>query len=710
MLSRTVVLCTLLIAAPLSAQQAPACTPGRTALVLSGGGAKGFAHIGVIKALDAAGIRPDVVVGTSIGAVVGALYASGLSGATIDSIARTLPLSDLVRPGTPSGPRVWGSLHPLILWEAGEGGFALQGGAAQRGEINGLLNDLLLRSNLIAGGNFDRLPIPLRVVATDMRDRSAVVLATGDLAQSVRASVAIPLVFAPVGIGDRTLGDGGLSANIPIAAARANGATRLLVSDVTERPADSLNLNSPLVVADRLLNWLFRQPADSLAPGDLYLRTPVDGFRSLDFSRKSIDSLMYLGERTATTGIAQWECRPPMQQARALAVAPVLPTTVTRILDGSGDPEGLWLMTQALDFASGRTLELRALQRRLQALTEREVFRELWLTPTANGDSVAFRPTLVRQPRRVAGLGLAYDTELGGRVWAGIVDRRLSLIHGEGSAVVGLGRFRREANVTLRRPTILGLPTYSPAVSVRGSGEELRRFASDGLELAAADYRDLTLSAGLERNIGRDIRLSLGGEWRTWRANDLRSDIRGTGTAYGPRLTAEKFTSSRERLAALSVAWTTGYSVGTLEMSFRGAFGPIRLEQRIRAGVGEKLPAGLTFPLGGEDGFPGLHLGERRGDREAFTSVSLSRRVIGPLRVRVTGAYGRTAFANPSDAPPSIRLLQPIVIGGLFGRGGWLLGGRVGVGSDTPIGPVRVEYGWNDAGREALYLRAGRWF
>ncbi|MES2123446.1 MAG: patatin-like phospholipase family protein [Gemmatimonadota bacterium] len=709
MLTRTLALAIALIGAPLSAQQAPACTPGRTALVLSGGGAKGFAHIGVIKALDAAGVRPDLVVGTSMGAVIGALYASGLSGITLDSIARTLPLRELVRPGAPSGPRIWGSLHPLILWEAGEGGFALQGGAAQRGEINGLLNDVLLRSNLMAGGNFDRLPIPLRVIATDMRDRSVVVLADGDLSQAVRASVAIPLVFAPIEVGNRTLGDGGLSANIPVAAARENGAIHLLVSDVTERPADSLNLTSPLVVADRLLNWLFRQPADSLSPGDLYLRTPVDGFRALDFSRKAIDSLIQLGEATATRQIAEWSCRPPEQPAHASGTPSALPSIVTGVLDGSGDPEGIRLTTQALDLASGRALELRALQRRLRALTEREVFRELWLTPLVTGDSVVFRPSLVRQPRRVAGLGLAYDTELGGRVWGGIVDRRLALIHSEGSGVLSLGRFRREASLTLRRPTILGLPTYSPAVSVRGSGEELRRFAADGLELAAADYRDLTFTAGLERNIGREIRLSLDGEWRTWRATDLRSNARGTGTAYGPRLTAEKLTASRERLAALSVAWTTGYSVGSLEMNLGGAFGPIRLEQRIRVGVGEKLPAGLTFPLGGDEGFPGLHLGERRGDREAFTSISLSRRVIGPLRVRVTGAYGRTAFANPADAPPGIAL-QPIVIGGLFGRGGWLLGGRVGVGSDTPIGPVRAEYGWNDAGREALYLRVGRWF
>lgn len=696
--------------APLGAQQpaaAAACAPARTALVLSGGGAKGFAHIGVLKALDAAGIRPDLIVGTSMGAVIGALRASGLAGRTIDSLARALPLSDLFRSPEPIGPSAWGTRLPLVLWEEGERGFAMQSAALRQADVNGLLNAGMARGNLLARGDFDRLPIPLRVVATDLRDRSVAVLRDGDLAQAVRASIAIPLVFAPERIGDRTLADGGLSANIPVAVARASGATRVLVSDVTEHPSDTLNLESPLVVADRLLNWLFRQPPDSLARDDLFIRSPVDGFRSLDFSRAAIDSLIVLGERSAARQIASWSCRPA-----GVAPAPTDPPLPTRVAGVDGertDPDGTRLLRQALDLHPGRPIELRPLQQRLLALSERDVFREVWLTPEGSGDSVRFRPTIRRQPRRAAGIGLAYDTELGGRVWGGLLDRRLAVLHAEGSAVLVLGRFHRSAEATIRRTTLLGLPDYSPVASLVANSDNLRRFDAHGVELEAADSRDVSAFGGVERNVGRAFHVRVGGELRSWREGSLLTDRVGTTSSAGVRLSVEKLSRTRERLALLRGTWNTRYWLAALDLRLRGTVAGVRWEHQLRLGAGTGLPAALTFPLGGDEGFPGLHIGERRGDREAFTSLAVSHRVAGPLRIRAAAAFGRTSLSGARETLPLLAS-QPAGSDGIFGRGGWIAGARVGVGSDTPLGPVRIEYGWNDAHRDALYLRVGRWF
>src|SRR6476661_8813214 len=314
----------------LHAQQ---CQAPRTALVLSGGGAKGLAHIGVLRVLDSLGVRPDLVVGTSMGAVVGALYASGYSGRELDSLARVAPLAALFRTYQPLAPRSLGILQPLVVWEEGARGFAVQSASVVEAEANALVNAAMLRGNLLARGDFDSLPIPFRAVATDLSNRQTVMLRGGDLAQAVRASAAVPLLFAPERRAGRFLADGGLSANIPVAVARAEGAGRVIVVDATEHPRDSVEIYTPLLVADRLVQFLFQQSADSLGPGDLFIRPDVDGFASLNFSRGSIDRLLDRGLRAANAVVPPAECR-----SRAWdRPPPTLPTRLIGVGFGGAD-------------------------------------------------------------------------------------------------------------------------------------------------------------------------------------------------------------------------------------------------------------------------------------------------------------------------------------------------------------------------------------
>lgn len=677
---------TWLSASPeLRAQQ---CHAPRTALVLSGGGAKGIAHIGVLRVLDSLGIRPDLVVGTSMGAVVGALYASGYTGRELDSLARGAPLAALFRTYQPLAPRSLGILQPLVVWEQGARGFAVQSASVVEAEANALLNAAMLRGNLLARGDFDSLPIPFRAVATDLAHREVVVLRSGDLAQAVRASAAVPLLFAPERRAGRFLADGGLSANIPVAVARAEGADRVIVVDATEHPRDSVEVYTPLLVADRLVQFLFQQNADSLGPGDLFIRPDVDGFASLNFSRGSIDRLLDRGLRAADSVVRPTECRSPASSRPS----PALPTRLTGVGFGGADLSERLALSRLLGFDPGKlrdTLDYGLLLRRVRTLAAAsEAYESVWLGPTGAGDSV--RLDLAPRPsaRRVAGLGLAYDNELGGRMWAGVVDRRFLGRALEGSGALFLGELRRELLVGLRRNYQVGRQLFRPTIEIRLAHEDIRRFDGDGDEIGQAVIREAIGFAGIERSLGTGWDLGIGAEGRTW-DEPHRSDRSTIGAVA--RLTGA--TRQRGRVLWAETQWTGMYQRVAFEGTLAARLGVVRLTPRLRLGWGDGLPLQLGFPLGGDDGFPGYHLGERRGDREAMTSLLFTVPVRGPLLARLEIAAGGTDARSAR-----------------FTGGGWTTGARIGLGAETPVGPVRFEYGVALRGRGALFVRLGRWF
>ncbi|MGH9894981.1 MAG: hypothetical protein ACREA0_23975, partial [bacterium] len=139
--------------------------------------------------------------------------------------------------------------------------------------------------------------------------------------------------------------------------------------------------------------------------------------------------------------------------------------------------------------------------------------------------------------------------------------------------------------------------------------------------------------------------------------------------------------------------WTALYQRAALDGEALVKAGALRFRPRIQIGWGERLPLQSTFPLGGDDGFPGLHLGELRGDREVLLGVLVTYPLRGPFVGRVELATGRTALGGP-----------------LLGSDRWMAGVRAGIGAETPVGPVRLEYGVANGGRGAVFVRLGRWF
>jgi NTE family protein len=670
----------LAAAGPLPAQD---CRPPRTALVLSGGGAKGIAHIGVLAALDSLGIRPDLVVGSSMGAAVGALYASGYSGRELDSLVRMVPLGQLFRAYRPRAPRSLGVLRPLVTWEQGDRRFNLQSASIVESEVNSLLNVAMLRGNLIARGDFDSLPIPFRAVATDLATGKAVVIGSGDLAQAVRSSVAIPLVFSPELRDGQFLADGGLSANIPVAVARGEGAERVIVSDATEHPAETLDGYSPINVADRLIEFLFQQPAESLHAADVLVRPDVEGFSSLNFSPRRVIRLLANGRAAADSSLGVLEC------PGSTAPGPVrsLPRRITGFTARGANHSERLALERMLGFGLEDTLNADLLRSRVRGLGESDAYNSVWLGPRGTGDSVGFDLSLRRAARRVVAIGVSYDNELGGRMWVGAVDRRVLGVALEGSVALVLNGFRKEVHAGFRRKFQIVRQVVDPTLTLRLATEDIRSFDGAGDELAELETREALGFAGVERALAHGWEVALGLRGHVW-SEPARDDLSTLGIAAR----ATRVSRTRGRVVSVDGVWTGVYHLARVEAELPQQFGVVRFTPRVMLGWGDGLPIQLAFPLGGDDGFPGLHIGERRGDREAMAGLMFTAPLKGPLLGRVEFAAGRTATG-----------------GSLLGDDAWVGGIRAGIGADTPVGPVRLEYGYSTEERGAVFVRLGDW-
>jgi NTE family protein len=260
----------------------------RIAVALSGGGAKGLAHIGVLRALEEQGITPAVVTGTSMGALVGGLYAIGYSPAELDSIVRRLDWRALFQ-DLPDGRfiglerRVLGD-RTLVDLQLGRRGLELPGGAIRGQRISELLDRLTWPAQTVR--DFRALPRPFAAVATDVATGEAVVLDGGTLSDALRASMSIPSVFAPVRAGGRLLIDGGIARNLPAQEARALGATVVICSDVSAPLAPASEVRSLVDVLSQSLTF---QISASVAAQrrfcDVYIRPDITGLGGADFGR-----------------------------------------------------------------------------------------------------------------------------------------------------------------------------------------------------------------------------------------------------------------------------------------------------------------------------------------------------------------------------------------------------------------------------------------
>ncbi len=286
----------LLLAALLSACAAPSPAPSipppaplpkpplKIALALGGGAARGFAHIGVIKALEAQGIVPDMVVGTSAGSVVGALYASGMSGFELQNLALTM------------------QENMLADWTLPNRG-VLKGEALQD-FINQKVKNLSIQ----------KMPKPLGVVATDLQSGEKVLFRRGDTGMAVRASSAVPGVFQPVEISGRDYVDGGLTSPVPAQVARSMGADFVIAVDISSVSRRGKLSGTLDVLLQTFAIMGHTISSHELEDADVVIRPQTGAVSSTDFEDRHLAILE--GEKAAAAAMPELKARLARARAR----------------------------------------------------------------------------------------------------------------------------------------------------------------------------------------------------------------------------------------------------------------------------------------------------------------------------------------------------------------------------------------------------------
>lgn len=240
-------------AVPEAATRAP-----RLGLALGGGAARGFAHVGVIQVLEQNGIRPDLVVGTSAGSMVAAMYASGKTAAELEATALSMEEATLTDWSLP-----------------------IMGRGMLRGEA---LTRYVRQA--VGGKLLENMSIPLGVLATDLATGQGVLFRRGDAAQAVRASSAVPGVFSPVHITGRDYVDGGLVAPVPVRYARDMGAEVVLAVDISSAPEGNAAVGNVQVLLQTFAIMGQSINRHELAGADVVLRPALVGVGSADFSAR----------------------------------------------------------------------------------------------------------------------------------------------------------------------------------------------------------------------------------------------------------------------------------------------------------------------------------------------------------------------------------------------------------------------------------------
>jgi predicted acylesterase/phospholipase RssA len=667
---------------------------GEEAVVLSGGGSLGIAHAGALLGIERRGHDPDIVLGTSMGAVVGALYAAGYSPDSIWSLMRHEDWRGMFTPIPIAFGPTRALRYPAIHLQRADGEFMARG-LVSDWRINRDLTHQLFAASVRARGNFDRLPRRYRSVAADLETGELVPIGSGDLARAARASMASPGFFPPIEWNGRILTDGGINDYLPVDEARGMGADDVIAVDAL-MPLPRIPSLGAVHVADRSLRLMVVRSRAGKSRPDVLVRPDLDP--ELTGFNFPVDPTPILrGGLTA----ALRDVAPRASEDTRPRGAAAEPRSLGRLrVQAPGSPLGPFVDRAFRAFA-GAPYEPRRILDRVDRLYATGCFDGVW--PSVEDSTSTDAPAWIvraESERRLSLVGSAgYDNDRGGRSWGALRGFAGGLstpvqweLEGSANGVDRAGAF------SLRIPTLGNPPT---AWSAGGQIGESR--------IPFLTPRNAHEDAEVRRAGGW-----LGAEWlriqpamegtAVFRGEHVSSDIGPDGSSFGPFVRIGFVPPLIEEVGVTPSAegelrfGDVRYQRARLKGSLRGRRG--RFAAAVLGDVeaaGGHPPRDAAPALGNESLIPSLRWGEHRGKARAVSGVDL-------------------AYSFPLQATVRVRLRGGVVADemredGTFGKETtWLGGAGLTALRWTPLGRLEAGCEAGTLGERRIVVRLGEDF
>jgi len=710
--------------------RAPAAARPKIGLALSGGGARGAAHIGVLKVLEELRVPVDCVTGTSMGAVVGGSFAAGTTPADMEQIVTQTDWGGVF---TDRPPR--SEISPRLKQDDYKGLFAPEFGVhgssivVQKGIVSGVNIESFLRYLTQQSGriaDFRKLPVPFRATATDIETGESVVLDHGSLARAMRASMAIPGAVAPVEIDGRLLVDGGIANNLPIDVARNICGEVIIAVNISTPPLERDEITSALSIVGQLINFLGKERVDkqlaSLGKRDVLIQPELGDISSGSFERMA--EAVRIGEAAARSQADELRRYSlPKAEYEALRERQIVARTDTlgRIDDirfEGVERTNSAVLSQLMEIHPGNEITEAALLRDLRRIYGRGDF-----------DSVDYRieegpgtrALIIRVHEKETGpnylrFGLSLATEgKGDSYFNALVSYRSTWVNRFGAewkveTQVGQNSYLfTEFYQPLTRYGYFFVAPYAQA------GQSYTGVYSGSDRVAEYLVRENRAGIDAGTNFGTWGELRLGPVWRTVRADvqtgsqalpEADTNVSGARIRlFGDTMDQAWFSRDGHRFVMTGYRATSAmgadvqYSRGELAWNEASSFGGDTFQGFLYGGsnFGTSLPAYDSFLLGGPFRLSAYAINQFSGQQAAFGSLRYLNQV-----KRLPSPIGSGVYAGASLEAGRVNKLYDgrDTTGNLWSTAAFL-------GADTFIGPMWIGAGFAPGGTRSFFLLVG---